>query len=144
MQEQIMKRILQLLLAFSLIISGAAAPVLAGATDPLYVNMTTSDSHRANMAISFSKNQFERGHPLTIFLNDKGVLVGSKANAAAFPEHQKMLAELMSKGAVVLICPMCMKQYGVKEADILPGVKVSSPELTGNALFQDNTKTLTW
>lgn len=50
----------------------------------------------------------------------------------------------MSKGATVLICPMCMKHYGVKEADLLSGLKVGKPELTGGALFKDNTKTLTW
>jgi intracellular sulfur oxidation DsrE/DsrF family protein len=55
-----------------------------------------------------------------------------------------MLADLMGKGAVVMICPMCMKQYGVNESDLLPGLKVGNPELTGAALFKDNTKTLTW
>jgi len=39
---------------------------------------------------------------------------------------------------------MCMKHYGVKEADLLPGIKVGNPEVTGGALFKDNTKTLTW
>ena len=139
-----MKFVTQLLLAFALIIGSIATPAFAGESDPLYVNLTTNEPHRANMAITFSKNQFERGHPLTIFLNDKGVFLGSKANAAAFPEHQKMLAELANKGAVVLICPMCMKQHGIKEADLLPGVKIGNAELTGNALFKDNTKTLTW
>ena len=139
-----MKFVTRLLLAFAFIIGSIATPAFAGDSDPLYVNLTTNEPHRANMAITFSKNQFERGHPLTIFLNDKGVFLGSKANAAAFPEHQKMLAELASKGAIVLICPMCMKQYEVKEADLLPGVKIGNPELTGNALFKDNTKALTW
>jgi sulfur relay (sulfurtransferase) complex TusBCD TusD component (DsrE family) len=96
------------------------------------------------MAITFGGNQQELGHPLTVFLNDKGVLIGSKANANKFSEHQKKLSELMSKGATVLICPMCMKHYGVKKADLLPGLKVGKPELTGSALFKDNTKTLTW
>ena len=139
-----MKVFAQLLFALALIVGSIAAPVWAGDNDPLYVNLTTNDSHRANMGIFFSKNQFERGHPLTIFLNDKGVFLGSKTNAAKFPEHQKMLAELIGKGAVVLICPMCMKHYGVKESDLLPGIKIGNAELTGGALFKDNTKTLTW
>ena len=139
-----MKFITRVLLALALVVGCIAAPAFAGDADPLYVNLTTDDGHRANMGISFSKNQFDRGHPLTIFLNDKGVFIGSKANAAKFADHQKMLAELIAKGAVVLICPMCMKHYGVKESDLLPGVKVGNPELTGTALFKDNTKTLTW
>lgn len=139
-----MKFISQLLIAFALCIGTLSTPALAGNTDPLFVNLTSDDSHRANMAITFGGNQQGLGHPLTVFLNDKAVLIGSTANADAFSEHQKKLSELMSKGATVLICPMCMKHYGVKEADLLPGLRVGRPELTGSALFKDNTKTLTW
>jgi sulfur relay (sulfurtransferase) complex TusBCD TusD component (DsrE family) len=139
-----MKFIPHLVLAFAMIAGSVATPAFAGNTDPLFVNLTTDDSHRANMGIAFGKNQLERGHPLTVFLNDKGVLIGSKANATKFADHQKMLGELMNKGAVVLICPMCMKHYGVKESDLLPGLKVGNPEVTGGALFKENTKSLTW
>jgi sulfur relay (sulfurtransferase) complex TusBCD TusD component (DsrE family) len=139
-----MKFLSRLLLAFALIIGNIAAPAFAGDTDPLFVNLTTNDSHRANMAISFGKSQLERGHPLTIFLNDKGVFIGSKAKSTKFRGQQKMLGELLNKGAVVVVCPMCMKHYSVKESDLLPGLKVGNPELTGGALFKDNTKTLTW
>jgi len=139
-----MKYLSRLLLAFALIIGNIAAPAFAGETDPLFVNLTTDDAHRANMAITFGKSQLERGHPLTIFLNDKGVFVGSKSKSAKFGGQQKMLSEILGKGGVVLVCPMCMKHYRVKESDLLSGMKVGNPELTGGALFKDNTKTLTW
>ncbi len=139
-----MKIFAQVLIALALVLGASAQPALAGDTDPLFVNLTTDDAHRANMGISFGKNQLERGHPLTIFLNDKGVLIGSKANTAKFADHQKVLSDLISKGATVLICPMCMKHYGVKESDLIPGLKIGNPELTGAAVFKDNTKTLTW
>jgi len=139
-----MKLLASLLLALALAAGAVAPPATAGATDPLFVNLTTDDPHRANMGISFGKNQFERGHPLTIFLNDKGVLVGSTANAAKYPEHQKALVDIVAKGGSVLMCPMCMKHYGVREAEMLPGIKVGNPELTGGALFRENGKTLTW
>ena len=139
-----MKYLSSLLLGFTLITANIAAPAFAGDTDPLFVNLTTDNSHRANMAISFGENQLERGHPLTIFLNDNGVFMASKSRAAKFGGQQKMLSEILGKGAVVLVCPMCMKHYSVKESDLLPGLKVGNPELTGSALFKDNTKTLTW
>lgn len=139
-----MKRMFRLFLLLVTALLATTGSALAGDSDPLYVNLTTDDPHRVSMGITFSKNQFERGHPLTIFLNDKGVLVGSRLNATRFPEQQKLLADLMGKGAVVLICPMCMKHYGVRESDVLPGIKVGNQELTGAALFRDNTKTLTW
>ncbi|HPF58891.1 MAG TPA: DsrE family protein [Candidatus Competibacteraceae bacterium] len=139
-----MKFMNALLLIMALAVSGLTTPVLAGDTDPLFVNMTADDAHRANMAITFGKAQMERGHPLTVFLNDKGVLVGAKANAGQYEEHQKKLIEIMQKGGVVIACPMCMKHYGIETGDLLPGIQVGKPELTGAALFKDGTQTLTW
>jgi sulfur relay (sulfurtransferase) complex TusBCD TusD component (DsrE family) len=139
-----MKFIPQVLLALALVAGTAPLPALAGSSDPLFVNLTTDDPHRANMGITFGRNQHERGHPLTVFLNDRAVLIASKANAGKFADHQKALAEIIGKGGTVLVCPMCMKHYGLKESDLLPGLKVGNPELTGAALFKDNTRTLTW
>lgn len=120
------------------------APVYAGDTDPLFVNATSDNAHRARMALTFSKNQLDRKHPVTIFLNDRGVLIASKKNAQRFKAQQDMITGLIKGGATVLICPMCMEHYGVKPADVMEGVKVSNPELVGAGLFRDNTKTLTW
>lgn len=124
----------------------ALAPVVLPATPPapLFVNMTTDESHRASMAIGFGQNQLLRGHGLTVFLNDKGVKVGSKTHAATYTGQQKTLKELLDKGATILVCPMCMKQYGVKEADLLPGLKISSPELTEKALFAEGARSMSW
>lgn len=120
------------------------AGVQAGETDPLFVNVTTDDPHRANMALTFSKNQFERKHPVTIFLNDRAVFLASRANAEQFKHHQELLKSFVKDGATVLICPMCMKHYGVSEADLIEGIEVGKPESTGAALFREGTKTLTW
>jgi sulfur relay (sulfurtransferase) complex TusBCD TusD component (DsrE family) len=134
----------RLLISFSLALGALSMPALAADKAPLFINLTTDEPHRANMAIAFGKNQFERGHALTIFLNDRGVFVGSKAQAGKFASHQKALGELAGKGATVLICPMCMKHYGVGEGDLISGVRVGNPELTEKALFEGNTKSLTW
>lgn len=139
-----MKLMNSLLLVMALVAGGLTTAALAGDTDPLFVNMTADDAHRANMAITFGKAQMERGHPLTVFLNDKGVLVGAKANAAKYQEQQKKLSEILNEGGVVIACPMCMKHYGVAADDLLPGIQVGKPELTGAALFKDGTQTLTW
>jgi len=139
-----MKTITVIFAALVLVLGSFAVPSVAAARDPLFINLTSDDPHRANMAITFGANQSGRGHPLTVFLNDKGVLVGSKANTSRYTEQQKKLADLMAKGATVLVCPMCMKHYGVAEADLLPGLKIGSPEATGAALFRDGTRTLTW
>ncbi|MGW8367230.1 MAG: DsrE family protein [Gammaproteobacteria bacterium] len=118
--------------------------VLAGENDPLFVNMTTDDAYRSTLAITVSKRMLERGHPLTIFFNDRGVLVTSKANNEKFAEQQKMLVELVGAGATLIACPNCLKHYGIAEPDLLDGIKVGSAQITGDALFRDNTKTLSW
>jgi len=139
-----MKLLSQLALGLTLLAGIVAGPALAGAKDPLFINLTTDDGHRANMALNFGKNQLERGHPLTVFLNDKGVFLGSKAKTGQFADQQKSLEGLIAKGASVIACPMCMKHYAVGQSDLLPGIQVGNPELTGDALFRDKTKTLTW
>lgn len=121
-----------------------AVPSLAGDHDPLFVNMTTDDPHRAKMALNFSLNQQKRGHPVAIFFNDKGVLVASLNHADTFAEAQKMAAEIISAGGQILVCPMCMKHFGVEESELLSGAEIGNPEKTGAALFRDDGKTLTW
>ncbi|KAF0232966.1 MAG: hypothetical protein FD177_2072 [Desulfovibrionaceae bacterium] len=121
-----------------------AAPALAGKDDPLFINLTSDDPHRALMAIGFGQAQMQRGHALTVYLNDKGVLVASKKNTAQFAEQQKMLSDIAAKGGAVLVCPMCSKKFGVAEADLVEGAKITSPDITGPALFKDGTKTLSW
>ncbi|MEB8385791.1 DsrE family protein [Rhodobacteraceae bacterium KMM 6894] len=127
--------------AIALLCSGAAT---AGDTDPLFINLTSDDGHRVNMALAFGGNQLERGHPLTVFLNDRGVMAASKANAVQFTDQQTTLQKLLDSGATILVCPMCMKHYGVAENDLLDGLKVGNPDLTGTHLFQGNVVTLTW
>ena len=126
------------------LVAAPVAPVLAGDADPLFINLTSDDGHRVKMAFAFGGNQLKRGHPLTVFMNDRAVFAASKANADKFPDQQKTITDLLAAGATILVCPMCMKHYGIAEGDLLPGLKVGNPELTGGALFQNGTKTLTW
>ena len=113
--------------------------------DPLFVNLTTDDTHRARMALVFTSRQQQLGRPITLFLNDRGVLLGSTKHTDKFKEHQEVLAGLIDKGATVLVCPMCMEHYGVDKTELASGFKLSNPEVVGESLFgDDDTKTLTW
>jgi sulfur relay (sulfurtransferase) complex TusBCD TusD component (DsrE family) len=96
------------------------------------------------MAINFGKHHSANGHPLTIFLNDKAVMMGVKAGSAKFADQQQALSEVISSGALVIMCPMCLKQAGFTEANLIPGVRLGSPKVTGDALFKDGTKTMSW
>jgi sulfur relay (sulfurtransferase) complex TusBCD TusD component (DsrE family) len=116
----------------------------AGPNDPLFINLSTDEAQRASMAINFGKHHSANGHPLTIFLNDKAVMLGVKSGSTKFSDQQQALNEVISSGALVIMCPMCLRQAGFTETDLISGVKLGSPKVTGDALFKDGTKTMSW
>jgi sulfur relay (sulfurtransferase) complex TusBCD TusD component (DsrE family) len=126
------------------LLTSLSLSVFAGANDPLFINLSTDELHRSTMAINFGKHHSANGHPLTIFLNDKAVMMGVKAGATKFTDQQQALSEVISSGALVIMCPMCLKQAGFTEADLIAGVRIGSPKVTGDALFKDGTKTMSW
>jgi sulfur relay (sulfurtransferase) complex TusBCD TusD component (DsrE family) len=126
------------------LLASLSLTAFAGTNDPLFINLSTDELHRSTMAINFGKHHSTNGHPLTIFLNDKAVMMGVKAGSTKFADQQQTLSEVISSGALVIICPMCLKQAGFTEADLIAGVKLGSPKITGDALFKDGTKTMSW
>jgi sulfur relay (sulfurtransferase) complex TusBCD TusD component (DsrE family) len=112
--------------------------------DPLFVSLTSDEPNRASMALNFSKHHAANGHPLSVFLSDKGVYLGVKAGASSHPEQQKLLLEMIASGSTVIMCPPCLRHYGFTEADLLPGIKLGGVKVTGEALFKPNTKTMSW
>ena len=130
--------------AVIVVLATLSLSAFAGANDPLFINLSTDELHRSTMAINFGKHHSANGHPLTIFLNDKAVMLGVKAGSSKFADQQQALSEVISSGALVIMCPMCLKQAGFTEADLISGVKLGSPKVTGDALFKDGTKTMSW
>jgi sulfur relay (sulfurtransferase) complex TusBCD TusD component (DsrE family) len=136
-------RILVLVLTLGSLALGSASAA-GPESEPLFVNLISGPtSHRTDMALAFTDNVLKRGHPVTVFLNDEGVKIAAKSNTDA-AKSRDALHKLMKDGATVIACPLCMKHYGVKESDLLEGVKVGSPEVTQGELFKPNTRTLTW
>lgn len=116
----------------------------AGPNDPLFVSLTSDEPHRATMALNLGGHMADAGHPLSVFLSDKGVFLGVKSGAEKYPAQQKMLSDIIAKGGLVIMCPPCLRHYGFAEADLLPGIKLGGAKVTGEALFKPNTKTLSW
>ncbi|MDP3286841.1 MAG: DsrE family protein [Methyloversatilis sp.] len=118
----------------------------AQAAEPpsLFLNLTTDNSQRSETGLIFARDQMARGHALTVLLNDQAVRMGSSTNLRNFVNQQKLLRELMGKGAVVLVCRVCMRHYGVTEASLMQGMQLDDPQRVGEALFRDNTRSLTW
>jgi predicted peroxiredoxin len=143
MKEESMK-MLRLLVIMMAVLAGFGQIAQAGSSDPLFVNLTTDDNHKANMAIAFSMEQLKHGHPVTIYINSQAIQIVNKANAKRYAIQQQKLTELARKGGTVLACPVCEKLLKFQESDLIPGVRLSTADLVSEALFRDNTKTLSW
>lgn len=130
--------------ALALAVAGLSNTAMAGGKDPLFIGLSSNSEMRVAHVLHFAGLQQAKGHPLTIWLNENGIFLASSKHTAKHAAAQKSLAELMNKGATVIVCQFCMKQLDVKEPELLPGFKVGNPDLLNGALFKDDTKTLSW
>jgi predicted peroxiredoxin len=137
-------KLLRLLVIMMVVLAGLGQVTMAGSSDPLFVNLTTDDNHKANMAIAFSMEQLKHGHPVTIYINSQAIQIVNKANNKRYAMQQQKLTEFAGKGGTVLACPVCEKFLKFQESDLIPGVRLSTADLVSEALFRDNTKTLSW
>lgn len=115
----------------------------AEAKAPLFSNITTDNPYEASMATHMSVMMQGSGHPVTIFLNDRGVLLASKSHKELF-EAQSNLEKLIKNGATVLVCPVCMKEFKLEGEDLIKGATVANHKKVEDALFAPNTQTLSW
>lgn len=91
----------------------------------LVVNLTSSTNEESRKAVDYAKDELEQGRPVVIFLNQRGVLAAALTYAKAYRDQQRDLAELMKRGATVLVCPDCLQYYGVDPTKLLAGVKIA-------------------
>jgi predicted peroxiredoxin len=135
---------LRFVVLFAMAFGFAATSATAGPNDPLFISLSGDGANKVGHVLHFAGLQMSRGHPVTIWLNEGGIFLASKKHTEKHAARQKELADLMSKGASVLVCQYCMKQLDVAESDLLPGFKMGNPDLVGGALFKDNTRTLSF
>lgn len=83
------------------------------------------DAQEVNMGLTFAGFCVDEGYDVNIFLNVKGVkLATNKFSAeAAFKDHspmKKQLMKLKERGVQIHVCPVCMKDFEIKNSDIIP------------------------
>jgi sulfur relay (sulfurtransferase) DsrF/TusC family protein len=78
----------------------------------------------------------ERGHEVTVFLVQNGVLA-SRRNA-----RDSYLAGLTDAGINVLADDFSLRERGIERAELRPSVQPSSIETLVDALAQENTKAI--
>jgi predicted peroxiredoxin len=136
-------KILRIVVVLAIALAGLIQVASAGSSDPLFVNLSTDDNHKANMAIALSKEMLKQGHPVTIYMNSAAVQIANKNNPR-YAMQQKKLSEFISKGGTALVCPVCEQFLHISQADLIPGVQLSNANAVSQALFRENTKTLSW
>lgn len=144
-----MTRITAALLAISLILGGAATPVAADTQKTIFYNLTTDEAWAAGMAVGQATKALESGYQVVIFLNVRAVLLASKTfvsdtNGQVGMSVQEQIKGAMSKGAQVIICPMCLAKVGMTMDDVIEGVVKGGPDTTLKAMTADGTVVISY
>lgn len=117
--------------------------------NPLFVNMTSSDTLRGWMGLHFAHATLKMGHPVAVFLNLDAVKLAAKSGDQEKKDGMRrvprdILADFIRDGGVVLMCGPCMQEFGLKTADLVDGVQMGRPGYTQGFIFAENARTLTW
>jgi predicted peroxiredoxin len=75
----------------------------------------------------------ERGHDVTVFLVQNGVLAARKT--------LQRLERLVEAGVTLLADDLSLSERGIKSDDLVPGIQKSGIDVLVNQLVQENTKT---
>lgn len=55
-----------------------------------------------------------------------------------------MLKACIARDGKVIACQHCMKQLNMKDDDLLQKIRKGNPDVTGAALFDDSTRSISW
>ena len=118
-------------------------------TGTLFVNLTTDDTWSAGMAINFAGMAIKRGHKVTVFLNAYAVRlvdtsITHNINGSKNKTVQEMISDIQKKGVKVIVCGGCIKKAGITKDQLLKGVVIGNADIIFPALFESNTKVMSW
>jgi predicted peroxiredoxin len=96
----------------------------------LLINLTSGkdDPHAATMALMFATRSQKAGRPTVVFLNVHAPPLAARdlpdsVGLPGEPPVKKLLAEFMSSGGRVYVCPHCLGVAGMKNEDLVAGVQ---------------------
>lgn len=113
----------------------------------LYLNLSSTNTVTAGHAFSQTLKMQKRGHPITIFLNGGAIMTAVKGVPhTSFKDKslQVWLNDLMSGGAKVIICKVCMGVHKITKDDLIEGVAVGSPDVVAEYLFDPKYRVISW
>ena len=130
-----MKLLQSLFVALSLLI---VAPAFSQAQDAeagptVVINLTNDDVWAGQMALGFARKVQDAGAEVVVFLNVRAVTLANRnvpqhVEAMSGKTAQEMLAEIISEGGRVFVCPGCTEQAGLDISDRVNGIEPGGPE----------------
>ncbi|MGY6410340.1 MAG: DsrE family protein [Alkalilacustris sp.] len=147
-----MRPITTTLLALVLAVASLAMAPRAMAADAPHhflFSITTDESWAAGSALTQASIAAESGHAVTVLLSVRGIyLAHTKSVQGGFSvtgqSPRYLLARLIEKGHDVLVCGVCLVAGGIEAEDLVPGAKISGPELMLEAMTRPNTVALSY
>jgi len=96
----------------------------------LFVNLTSDDAWRAEMAVHYAEQAQQLGYRVVLFLNVRGVYLARKNPPASLRSVQAKLLQMIREGATVYVCPMCSRRAGMRVPDDwMDGAQAGSAEV---------------
>ncbi len=116
--------------------SGSApnAQTIADARPVVVLNITSGpeDIKAGSMALLLAGHALDDGRAVILFFNVHGVKLADRNLSPTLASHDRpvrqLLADLIDRGATVLVCPACMTAADMTPADLVPGATTASRE----------------
>jgi len=81
-------------------------------------------SERPYTMLRFAYTALLEEHKVNIFLVEDGIFVGKKnQDPTTYDNVAKWMTDVISEGAIVKACGVCMKARGLSEDELLDGIK---------------------
>ncbi|MFW9896423.1 MAG: DsrE/DsrF/TusD sulfur relay family protein [Candidatus Thorarchaeota archaeon] len=77
--------------------------------------------------LRFAYTALLEGHKINIFLVEDGIFVGKKSqDPTTYDNLGKWMKDVLSEGAVVKACGVCMRARGLSEEELINGIEKTS------------------
>ena len=147
-------RIFSLFLVVTALASAAILPAAAESdvhdreSALLFINLTSDDIWRQDMALGFAEKALHQGHRIAVFLNVRAVSLAMKSSPVSSDEatgqtRADKVRQLTSMGARVFLCPSCTERAGLTVDDRLDGIELGGPELIA-LMMRPSTKVISY
>lgn len=86
---------------------------------------SSAGSENSNFAIKLAESALDRGHVVHLWLAGNAAILAARDQKEykKYFHYEGDLKRLLSKGLRVAVCEMCARTRGLKEEDLIEGVK---------------------